>query len=91
MCGSLDAVWGDGTIGMLGLGLVALLLWSPAWAAVFFTAPSTSNFLRHRHAPVWLSRGVASGLAGLILLIWVPVYVTAIFLFLDAMEATFFC
>jgi hypothetical protein len=86
MCDVVDAVWGDGTIGMLGLGALALLLWSPAWAAVIFTAPRLHNFLRHRNPPLWFSRGFSGVVTSLLLLVWSPVYLISILLALDGWE-----
>jgi threonine/homoserine/homoserine lactone efflux protein len=87
MCDVVDTVWGDGTIGMLALGAIALLLWAPAWAAVFYTAPRTQNFLRDRNASDWVSRGAAGVVSGVLLLVWLPAYVITILLVLDGWEA----
>ena len=78
---------GSGEITFLAAGLVAFILWTPALAAAAFSARRIHESSQRRGDAIWLSRGVAGVVASLILLVWLPVYVSAIIVLLHLADA----
>lgn len=62
------------------VGIIALLVWAPAWMAAIFFARRTYRILLRRGASKRVARASGGVVAFLILLAYIPVYVSLAYL-----------